>query len=258
MRRSLLSQAASTVQLLTFAHHSTSSAISHLPLVLSLFTISLELEQNAETKYELEICYEVAANFILVILESADRENTERIVALCEEYFSNFLKIFIYYGKHLFWENTRLISTLIRAYILILAKYPERRLTDESNITDIMEDELPNLMSFLICSFEQLLLKSSTAQIDELRGLVGSALQATFGVSNRAIDEANQNGIGERLVDELARVQIKIALNKPKVISHMRQVTNIILESYRYIRWAIVNYYFWNFSKLFSQATSNE
>jgi len=218
MRRSLLSQAASTIQLLTFAHHSTSSAISHLPLALSLFTISLELEQNAATKYELEVCFEVAANFILVVLDAADRDNAQRIIALCEDHFAQFLQILIFYGKNYFWQNTRLISTMLRAYVLILAKYPERRLTDEENITDKMTEYLPNLIGFLISSFEELLLKNPTGQIDELRGLVGSALQATLGVSTHAIEEANQNGIGERLVDELARVQIKIALNKPKVI----------------------------------------
>jgi len=211
IRPSLLAQAASTVQLLTFAHHSTSSAINHLPLALSLF--SVEFGNDASVVYELEVCYEVAANFVLVVLESTDRETLEQVMGVCENHFSSLIKVLIHYGRNIFKVNSRLTSSLLRAYILILAKYPNG---PSSSLTRTMEEHLPNLTSFLISIFEQLLLKTSSLQVDQFRGLVGCALQATFGVSNAAILEANKNGVGERLVDELARVQIKIALNKPK------------------------------------------
>lgn len=164
--------------------------------------------------FQLESCFEVAANYLIVLLDQTDPQEYGRVYSACIEEIPNFLQIIIYFTKNYFWEKESLLSALFRAYSLFVAKIPSGQISAFNSQSD---SQIESFISSLICTFEQLLIKTASEKIDEWRALVGAALGATFAVSPEAVRVAHHNGIGERLVDELARIQIRIALHKQKV-----------------------------------------
>ena len=67
----------------------------------------------------------------------------------CEDHFPNILKVLVFYGRNLFTEDSSVVASLLRAFILILGKYPAERKRSESHISHRMTETVPELMSFL-------------------------------------------------------------------------------------------------------------
>ena len=199
----MLSQLAATINLLNVSNVS----ISNLALVLSVFTLPIQLENDFS--FELKHCFKNSADFILILLESADCDCEERAITLCEQFFGHFINVLNYFGKELL-DNVDLMKSLLRSYIIILSK-------TSPTILEKIELEINPLMNCLTNNFEKILLKNTTVEIDELKALFGSALQATFAVSDKGVDEAVRSGLIERLIDLLTTIQIKISMNKEKV-----------------------------------------
>ena len=95
IRPFLLSQAASTLQLLTFVHHSSHSGVNHVNLALSLFALPLEICEDEKSKYEIDICFKVAANYLLVLIDSAQRDELNQATVIIIILIKIIIKIII-------------------------------------------------------------------------------------------------------------------------------------------------------------------
>ena len=204
-RRFTVQQAATTAQILTYIKQADEAPMDAVNFVLSFYAL------EPDNSYDMDIMFQMGNEYLALVLEQThDQQVKQRLVEAISHHLESFTMRTIEY-LDIFWSKTDTAISFIKTMIQIFVRFHQQK--DPEQIKIRYEETLERaLITKLINRFDELHTKSETMSIMKWRALLGCAIQNLFifDHSNLAARVAIENGFLERLITDLARVQIKV------------------------------------------------
>jgi len=168
----------------------------------------------------MDVMFTLGNEYLMVTLETqigSDKIKSEQLIAETVDRFPDFTaKMTIYLeNSKIFWEKIQLSISFIRALITIITKINQVNSENFKKLKNSNFDEEKTL-KILISRFEEVLIRPESELIDQIRTLLGCAIQSMAAMGLDAPCIALRLGFPARLTNQLAKIQIKISIMKFK------------------------------------------
>ena len=182
-----------------------------------------------------------ANQYIQITLEGTTEKSIQnKILSIMKDRFELFTDKMNYFLANHFWTQNQLCQSFLQAYITILTKFSQLDMVDQIEMSSdllktiiarleelIMKSEIGMARSTitypLIVIVFEIVIESNKGQVEYLRILVGCAVQCNFACDRSAPIVGIKIGFLDRLVTELAKIQIKISIMKFRQLADTAQ-----------------------------------
>jgi len=209
-KRFTVQQAATTAQILTFVKQTPDEPpMDAVHFVLAFYAL------EPDHSRDMDVMFQMGNELLALVLEQThEQQGKQRLVEAINHHLDAFTERALEYLA-CFWEKTDTAISFVNTLIQVYVKFHQIKSADQIKIRYDPEQERILTLA-LITRFDELHTKPETADVMKWRALIGCCLQNLF-IFDHSIcagEVAIENGFLDRLTTDLARVQIRVTLEK--------------------------------------------